>query len=66
MINKSEKKIVETSIYITAIVQKMHGNLEGNDSFLCDTSRCNMRQIIGFCEIIEDVIEPSIAYGTKS
>lgn len=66
MINKSEKIIVEKSVYITAIVQKLLGNLEGNDSFLCDTFRCYMRQIIGFCEIIEDVIESSIAYGTKS
>ena len=39
MINKSEKKIVERAIYITAIVQKLHGNLKGNDSFLCDTSQ---------------------------
>ena len=65
MINtfKSKKKIVERAIYITAIVQKLHGNLKGNDSFLCDTSRSNIpRQIIGFCEII-DVIEPSFAYG---
>ena len=30
MINKSEKKIVERAIYITAIVQKLHGNLEDN------------------------------------
>lgn len=37
MINKSEKKIVERAIYITAIVQKLHGNLEYNMIAFCVT-----------------------------
>ena len=37
MINKSEKKIVERAIYITAIVQKLHGHLEDNMIASCMT-----------------------------